>query len=47
MGTGDGTAVPGMPLAFQGDPGKGCDSPREVGIGNGGFAWFWLERLLN
>lgn len=47
MGTGEETAVPATPLAFQGDPGEGCESPREAGIGNGGIVWFWLERLLN
>lgn len=35
--TGDreGTALPGTPLASQGDPGKGCESPREVELKTG------------
>lgn len=35
VGTGEVTAVPRTPLAFQGDPGKGCESPGEAGIGTG------------
>lgn len=35
MGARDATAVPGTPLAFQGDPGKGCESPREVELKRG------------
>lgn len=35
----------GTSLAFQGDPGKGCESPREAEIGNGGGAvWFCPEK---
>lgn len=34
-GAREGTAVPGTPLAFQGDPGKGCESPREVELKTG------------
>lgn len=45
---GGGAAVPGMPLAFQGDPGKGCERPREAGIRSRGLRrWFWPQRLPN
>lgn len=27
--------MPGTPLTFQGDPGKGCESPREVELKTG------------
>lgn len=34
----------GTPLAFQGDPGKGCERPREAGVRNRGFLVVVLVR---
>lgn len=35
VGAREETALPGTPLASQGDPGKGCDSPRETELKTG------------